>query len=60
MIGIGNLDKNLSYGHDNSEPHPDCKKIQDYIYRFSDHIGVGNFSKVYKGTHQITSISSII
>lgn len=31
------------------------KKISNYIFRFSDKIGEGNFSKVYKGYHQVTS-----
>ena len=33
---------------------PDRKKIQDYVYRFCDFIGKGNFSKVFKGYHDIT------
>lgn len=39
---------------------PDSKKIQNYIYKFSDQIGKGNFSKVYKGIHEITRTHSII
>ena len=31
------------------------KKISNYIFRFDDKIGEGNFSKVYKGYHQVTS-----
>ena len=31
------------------------KKISNYIFRFEDKIGQGNFSKVYKGFHQFTS-----
>lgn len=34
----------------------DSKKIQNYIYKFSDEIGKGNFSKVYKGLNEKTSI----
>ena len=36
---------------------PICKKIQNYIFKFSDMLGKGNFSKVYKAHHEITSIS---
>ncbi len=50
-----NTEKNKSSGPENFEPQPECKKIQDYVYRFSDQIGMGNFSKVFKGIHQITS-----
>lgn len=35
---------------------PICKKIQNYIFKFSDMLGKGNFSKVYKAHHEITSI----
>ena len=31
------------------------KKISNYIFRFEDKIGQGNFSKVYKGFNQLTS-----
>ena len=34
---------------------PVCKKIQNYIFKFSDLLGQGNFSKVYKAHHEITS-----
>jgi len=30
---------------------PTCKKIQNYIFKFSDLLGQGNFSKVYKAHH---------
>ena len=30
---------------------PTCKKIQNYIFKFSDLLGAGNFSKVYKAHH---------
>ena len=33
---------------------PTCKKIQKYIFKFSDLLGQGNFSKVYKAHHEIT------
>ena len=36
------------------QQQPDRKKIQDYVYRFCDFIGKGNFSKVFKGYHDIT------
>lgn len=35
---------------------PVCKKIQNYIFKFSDVLGQGNFSKVYKAHHELTSI----
>jgi len=34
------------YSANNVEPT--CKKIQNYIFKFSDMLGKGNFSKVYK------------
>jgi hypothetical protein len=34
---------------------PVCKKIQNYIFKFSDILGKGNFSKVYRAHHEITS-----
>jgi len=37
---------------------PICKKIQNYIFKFSDLLGQGNFSKVYKAHHEITSNSN--
>lgn len=33
---------------------PTYKKIQNYIFKFSDVLGQGNFSKVYKAFHEIT------
>lgn len=30
---------------------PICKKIQNYIFKFTDLLGQGNFSKVYKAHH---------
>lgn len=38
---------------------PICKKIQNYIFKFSDLLGQGNFSKVYKAHHEITSTNPI-
>ena len=41
-------------GHNpnNGSPEgPTCKKIQNYIFKFSDLLGQGNFSKVYKAHH---------
>jgi hypothetical protein len=32
-----------------------CKKIQNYIFNFSDLLGQGNFSKVYKAHNEVTS-----
>lgn len=57
---IGGLDKNISIGPDCGENQPEYKKIQDYIYRFSDQIGMGNFSKVFKGINQVTSTRMIM
>jgi hypothetical protein len=57
---IGSLDKNISIGPDSGESQPEYKKIQDYIYRFSDQIGMGNFSKVFKGINQVTSTHALI
>jgi hypothetical protein len=34
---------------------PIYKKIQNYIFKFSDLLGQGNFSKVYRAYHEITS-----
>lgn len=34
---------------------PTCKKIQNYIFKFADLLGQGNFSKVYKAHHELTS-----
>lgn len=49
------MEKNWSMCPNEADGQPDCKKIQDYLYRFSDHIGSGNFSKVFKGINQVTS-----
>lgn len=35
---------------------PIYKKIQNYIFKFSDLLGQGNFSKVYKAHNEVTSI----
>lgn len=43
-----------------AQTQPDFKKIQDYFYCFKDIIGQGNFSKVFKATHQPTSKKSLI
>jgi len=39
---------------------PIYKKIQNYIFKFSDLLGQGNFSKVYKAHHELTSTKYII
>ena len=33
------------------EGEPVYKKIQNYIFKFTDLLGQGNFSKVYKAHH---------
>lgn len=35
-----------------SEPLGETKKIENYIYRLSSQVGVGNFSNVFKGIDQ--------
>ena len=40
--------KNQQSPNDNP---PIYKKIQNYIFKFSDLLGQGNFSKVYKAHH---------
>ena len=40
-----------------SSEQPIYKKIQNYIFKFSDMLGQGNFSKVYKAHHELTSIA---
>lgn len=39
---------------------PVCKKIQNYIFKFSDMLGQGNFSKVYRAYHEITSTRDLL
>ncbi len=34
---------------------PLYKRIDNYVFNFDDMLGQGNFSKVYRGRHQITS-----
>jgi len=34
---------------------PGVKRIQNYLFKFSDLLGKGNFSSVYKGTNELTS-----
>lgn len=38
---------------------PIFKQIQNYVFKFSDLIGQGNFSKVYKGKNKLTSTPSL-
>lgn len=35
--------------------NPGYKKIQNYVLDLGNILGVGNFSKVYKGHHQLSS-----
>ena len=35
-----------------------CKRIQNYLYKYNDVLGKGNFSTVYKAVNTITSIRS--
>jgi hypothetical protein len=42
-----------------SSEAPIYKKIQNYIFKFSDLLGQGNFSKVYRAHHEISSKESI-
>ena len=36
------------------------KKIDNYIYKYSDMLGQGNFSKVYRGVNELTSTCASI
>lgn len=47
MKGIENHNKNPS--------DAPCKRIQNYIYKYNDVLGKGNFSTVYKAVNTITS-----
>ncbi len=51
-IIIIHIDKKM---HEKNQEKPLCKKIQNYIFKFSDKLGQGNFSSAYKGHHEITS-----
>ena len=42
---------NQGGSHHGMPDGPTSKKIQNYIFRFSDLLGQGNFSKVYKAHH---------
>lgn len=35
--------------HKSIKPTPGVKRIQNYIFKFNDFLGKGNFSSVYKG-----------
>jgi hypothetical protein len=37
-----------------------CKKIQNYIFKYSDLLGKGNYSKVYEAYNEITSTENMI
>ena len=52
-IKININEKNMinQNGNINLTEGPTCKKIQNYIFKFSDLLGQGNFSKVYKAHH---------
>lgn len=41
----------IRHQNSNSDSAPIYKKIQNYIFKFSDLLGQGNFSKVYKAQH---------
>ena len=47
-------------GNTGQSEGPTCKKIQNYIFKFSDLLGQGNFSKVYKAHHEITSTFALL
>jgi len=51
------MSQNPSFGQSDG---PTCKKIQNYIFKFSDLLGQGNFSKVYKAHHEITSKFTVL
>jgi hypothetical protein len=36
------------------------KRIQNYVFNYSDFLGAGNFSKCYKGYNELTSTSFLI
>lgn len=35
------------------------KKIQNYVFKLNEVLGKGNFSTVYRGHHELTSIVSV-
>lgn len=39
-----------------SQNQPIFKKIDNYVFNFDEMLGQGNFSKVYRGRNEITSI----
>lgn len=43
--------------HKSMRPNPGVKRIQNYLFKFCDFLGKGNFSSVYKGINEMTSIS---
>lgn len=38
-----------SLKHKSMRPNPGVKRIQNYLFKFCDFLGKGNFSSVYKG-----------
>jgi hypothetical protein len=41
--------------HKSIRLNPGVKRIQNYIFKFNDLLGKGNFSSVYKGSNELTS-----
>lgn len=46
---------NNSFKHKSIIATPGVKRIQNYLFKFSDFLGKGNFSTVYKGINEKTS-----
>lgn len=42
--------------HNKNHAEAPCKRIQNYIYKYNDVLGKGNFSTVYKAVNTITSM----
>jgi len=54
---VGYIIKMIKQG--SSKEAPIYKKIQNYIFKFSDLLGQGNFSKVYRAHHEVTSTQEV-